>query len=245
MKNVAIVVNTGMVEKNLEMLTFKGASGITPLGMSYTGTSGLTDTQAATVLRVYEDPINRLQFNLGFSFPTGSNHNTFTLLGPTGTYSTTRAFYAMQPGTGTFDFLPGLVYAGALNNWSWGLSYRGRFPLAANPEGYLYGDLHEMSGWGGYTWIPGVTTTFRICGSAQGQIRGFDPMIVGKAQGANPNFYGGQRVETFGGVTISGRFIGFDAATLALEAGLPLYQNLNGPQMSKNWQAGMALRFKI
>jgi len=26
---------------------------------------------------------------------------------------------------------------------------------------------------------------------------------------------------------------------------LPVYQNLNGPQIMKNWQAGMSLRFKI
>jgi hypothetical protein len=245
MKDVAIVVNTGMIEKNLDMLTFKGASGVIPLGMSYTGTDGMTDTQVAAVARVYEDPIHRLQVNLGFSFPTGSNHNTFTLLQPTGIYATSRAFYAMQPGTGTFDFLPGAVFAGAWNNWSWGVSYRGRIPLAANPEGYLYGDLHVLSGWGGYTWTPGITTTFRISGSTQGQIRGFDPLIIGKAPAANPNYYGGQRVETFAGMTLNGGFIGYDFVTLAIEAGLPVYQNLNGPQLSKNWQAGAALRFKI
>jgi hypothetical protein len=202
------------------------------------------------------------------SFPTGGDHNTFTLLQADGTYLTSRAFYAMQLGTGTFDVMPGVVYAGKLEKWSWGLSYRGRFPLTVNSQslegnpvqaakdllaagiafdqqGYRYGDLHEFCGWGGYTWIPGLTTTFRVNASLQGPIRGFDPNIRGKAQAANPNFYGGQRVELFGGATISGKFIGLDDMTVALEAGIPVYQNLNGPQLSKNWQAGMALRWKI
>ncbi|BDV36073.1 alpha-amylase [Methylocystis iwaonis] len=244
-KVLSIVVATGMTEKNLSFLTFKGLSGITPLGMSYTGTDSISDTTASAIWRVYEDPINRVQVNVGMSFPTGSNHNTFTLLQPNGTYATTRAFYAMQIGTGTFDAMPGVVYAGQLNNWSWGLSYRGRFPLAANPEGYRWGDLHEFTGWGGYSWIPGVTTTFRVTGSLEGPIRGFDWNIAGKAQAANPKFYGGQRVELFGGATISGKLVGYENVLLAIEAGLPVYQNLNGPQLSKAWQAGLALRFKI
>ena len=107
------------------------------------------------------------------------------------------------------------------------LSYRGRFPLAANPEGYLYGDLHEFNGWAGYSWIKGLTTTFRVNATTQGEIRGLDPMIRGKAQAANPNFYGGQRVELWGGATISGGLIGQDALTIALEAGIP---GLSEPQ---------------
>ncbi len=244
-KDISVFVATGMTEKNLNFLTFRGTSGIIPLGPSETGTDSLSDTTAAAIWRVYEDPIHRIQVNIGMSFPTGSNHTTFTLLQPNGTYATTRAFYAMQIGTGTFDAMPGLVYAGHLDKWSWGLSYRGRFPLAANPEGYRWGDLHELTGWAGYSWMPGLTTTFRATGSLEGHIRGFDYNIAGKAQAQNPNFYGGERIELFGGATISGKFVGWENVTLAVEAGLPVYQNLNGPQLSKAWQAGMALRFKI
>jgi hypothetical protein len=244
-KDIAVVVTAGMIEKNLDFLTFKGASGITRLGPSYTGTDSLSDFTGSAIYRVYEDSMHRIQLNLGMSFPTGSNHSAFTLLQPTGVYLTSRAFYSMQLGAGTFDVMPGVVYAGHLGQWSWGASYRGRFPLAANPEGYLYGDLHEFNGWGGYSWIPGVTTTLRVAGSIQGPIRGYDPNIVGKAPAANPNLYGGERVELFGGATISGKLVGLDDATLAIEAGAPVYQNLNGPQLSKNWQAGMALRVKI
>lgn len=65
------------------------------------------------------------------------------------------------------------------------------------------------------------------------------------APAANPNFYGGERVELFGGASINGKFIGFENATIAIEAGLPVYQNRNGPQIMKNWQAGVTLRLKV
>ncbi|PPD44808.1 MAG: alpha-amylase [Methylocystis sp.] len=246
MKDVAVVVTAGMAERNLEMLTFQGLGrNANRLGRSYTGTTGFGDMTVSGIYRIYQDEIHRIQVNLGMSFPTGSNEQTFTLLQPNGTYATSRAFYALQPGSNTYDIMPGIVYAGFLGQWSWGASYRGRFPLAANPQGYRWGDYHEFNGWGGYTWTPGLTTTFRVAGSTLGHIRGFDNEIRGRAPAANPNFYGGERVELFGGATISGKFIGYENASVAIEAGLPVYQNLNGPQIMKNWQAGMSLRLKI
>ncbi len=245
-KDFAMVLTAGMIEKNLNALTYKGTSGILPLGRSLPGTTSLIDFTLSGVYRLYQDDVHRIQVAFGFSFPTGSSTATFSnFLLPDGTRRNIRAFYGMQPGTGTFDILPCIVYAGYLGPWSWGVSYRGRFPLGPNPQGYLWGDLHEINGWGGYTWTPGLTTTFRVSGSMQDPIRGFDPEIRGPAVPANPVFYGGQRVELFGGATISGKLIGYENVTVAVEAGLPVYQNLNGPQIMKNWQAGMSLRWKI
>src|SRR5208283_2794914 len=38
--------------------------------------------------------------------------------------------------------------------------------------------------------------------------------------------------------------IGYPGFSIGLEAGVPVYQNLNGPQLSRVWQAGMALRWR-
>lgn len=245
-KDFNIVFNAGMVEKSLDALVFQGARGIKPLTRNYPGIENLSDFALSGVYRIYQDDIHRVQVSLGFSLPTGTNTGTFNnWVQPNGSVLNIRGFYGMQTGTGTFDVMPGVVYAGYLGPLSWGASYRARFPLGPNRQGYLWGDLHELSGWGGYTWMPGLTTTFRASASLQGPIRGWDPAINGAAVPANPLFYGGQRVELYGGGTISGKFIGYENWTLGAEVGLPVYQNLNGPQIMKNWQASVQLKVKI
>jgi len=47
------------------------------------------------------------------------------------------------------------------------------------------------------------------------------------------------------GADIDGNLFGFPDFSIGIEAGVPVYQNLDGPQIAKNWQAGMALRWKI
>lgn len=241
-----MILDTGWIEKNLHALVFKGTAGTTAFGDNYPRTSSIVDTILTGVYRVYQDDIHRIQLSLGFSFPTGVNDATFNdFILPNGTRRDVRGFYGMQLGTGTFDILPGVVYAGYLGPWSWGLSYRGRLALDYNPQGYHWGNLHEFNGWSGYTWIPGLTTTFRVSGSTQNPISGFDPKINGPAVPATPFFYGGQRVELFGGGSISGKLIGVENATILVEAGAPVYQNLSGPQLKKNWQAAARVAFKF
>lgn len=243
--DLTLALSVGTVRKDLDAITFAGQSGATRLGESSTATSGVTDFETAAVYRVYNADGHRFLVTIGSTLPTASNTSTFTLLQPDGRYASPRAFYAMQPGTGTFDLLPGATYAGGVDNWSWGVSYRIRAPLAANPQGWRFGALHEFHGWVGYTVTPGLTTTWRVTGAARGPLRGFDPEIRGRAQSANPHFYGGQRVELFFGATIGGSLVGYDPASLAFEAGVPIYQNLNGPQISRNWNVSVALRHKI
>ena len=244
-KDISIILSTGLIEKHIDLMTFNGTSGIIPRGMSNPGTESLQDSQLAGIWRVYQDPIHRIQLNLGMSFPTGSDHNLTTPLQPNGTWATGRGFYGMQTGTGTFDVLPGILYGGNLGPWNWGLSYRARLPLGVNPEGYMWGNYQEANGWIGYSWLPGFATTFRVSGSIQDHIVGADPLIVAKIQAADPNFYGGERVELFGGASLDGKLVGVPGVSLLVEGGIPVYQNLNGPQLAKAWQATTALRWKV
>ncbi len=245
-KNLSVVLTTGLVEKHSDLLSFYGASNLIPRGMSFPGTDSLQDSSASLIWRAYEDGINRVKINLGLTLPTGSNHNLGgALLQTEGNYSIARAFYGMQSGTGTFDVLPGILYAGKIAPWSWGLSYRARLPVGLNKEGYMWGNYQEVNAWGGYTWFPGFTTSVRGSFNIQSPIVGADHMMLGKLQSANPNFYGGKRIEIFAGADIDGKLFGAPGFTIGVEAGVPLYQNLNGPQLSKNWQAGMALRWRV
>ncbi|QGM46294.1 outer membrane protein [Methylocystis heyeri] len=251
MKDWSVVLTAGTIQRLSYLNVFGtgpgfGAGNIIQRGTSNPGTDTIADVSASLVWRAYEDPIHRVKVNLGMAFPTGSNHNIGgAVMQTTGTYAINEAFYGMQPGTGTFDVLPGILYGGHLDAWSWGLSYRARLGLGMNPEGYRWGNYQEFNGWFGYTWIPGVTTTFRTNFNIQSQISGADWWLFGKLPSANPLWYGGKRIEVYGGIDIDGKLFGLPGLSVGFEGGVPVYQNLNGPQLAKNWMAGMALRWRV
>lgn len=236
--NIAIMAT--YLSKSMTMTTFLGTSGTNVLGQSTSATEGFGDTSVASTIRLYQDGMHHLHLNAGLSLPTGSNTETVTMLSPMKTFMTSRASYGMQLGTGTVDVLPGLTYTGHLAQWNWGAAYRGRIAMNDNAEGYNYGPQHELDGWGGYAVIPGVTLTGRTVWSIQGRIHGADSRISGVMQGTNPAFYGGTRVDMLGGVALSGAPIGYNNVHLALEGGAPITQDLNGPQLGRNWQFNLA-----
>jgi hypothetical protein len=227
--------------KWMRMTTFAGMNGSKVLGTSNAQTSGFGDTSIGGLGRIYQDQINHMHLTLGLSLPTGSTTETVRMLSPSGTFMKMRASYGMQLGTGTYDLLPGITYTGQSHAWSWGAAYRGRFALGDNSHGYHYGALNELAGWGGYSVLPGITTTIEIDGSIQGRIHGADPDITGLMQGTNPAFYGGKQLSLLGGLEISGMHLGLKGTQLAITAGGPIYQNLNGPQLGRSWQVGVNL----
>jgi hypothetical protein len=236
-----LMVMGSHVRKEMEMLTFQGRSGTTVLGTSSAATEGLGDAAVVGLFRLHQDPVHKLHMNLGLSLPLGSTTERVRMLTSSGAMMEMRASYGMQLGTGTVDALPGLTYTGTSGPLSWGLAYRGRLPLETSDEGWKFGNLHEATGWLGYTLTPGITATGRIAASTQDSIKGIDPVIQGGMQALDPDNYGGERVELFGGVELHGMPLGLGATRLAIEAGAPVYQNLNGPQLGRDWMATLTL----
>ena len=247
--SINVMAMTGYVEKSMSMITYASPmmspSNLTKfLGTSSGTTEGLSDTMVGASYKLYQDATSRVIIGLNLSLPTGSQTRQITMLSPMNMFITMRAPYGMQIGSGTVDLLPSIAYTGHLGLWSWGLGYRGRFALDNNSEGYRFGDLHELHGWGGYIVLPGVTTTLHVVGSTQDHIHGSDPVIAAMtmSQNMNPDYYGGQRVTLLGGIELSGAPWGYGKSALALEAGGPIYQNLDGPQLGQAWQVSLSGR---
>jgi hypothetical protein len=232
---INVMVMGGYSEKDMTMTTYNGA-GTSAVGTRTYTTEGVSDTTVSGLFRLYDDGINHVHLNFGVSLPTGDITKEMVMLSPMGTSMTMRASYGMQLGTGTVDLMPGLTYTGNKHFWSWGAAYRGRFALDDNNEGYHWGDRHMLTGWVGYTLFPGITATARAAGTVQDKIQGNDPQIFGRMQGANPAWYGGEVVNMFGGIEVAGHEFGLGHTRFAIEAGAPVYQNLNGPQMGQDWQ---------
>lgn len=227
---ITLMAMLPIIEKDMDHNTYHMMSGAY-LGSFNTSTSGLGDIKFSSLIGLYDDGQTRIHLNTGISVPSGSTTETGRVLRPDNTYATIRLPYAMQLGHGTWDFLPGITMQTRWGDLSAGAQYMARFALDENDEGYNWGDKHELTAWLAYQWAPWVSTSIRIKATTEDEIEGFDPLISAPVQTADPDNYGGEKVELFGGVNFmvpSGYLKGH---RFALEVGAPVYQDLNGPQM--------------
>jgi hypothetical protein len=229
-----------LVDKHMDLFTYAGPTGTKRLGTFSTGSQGIGDVSLSALIGLYDQKTalggQHVNLMLSLSAPTGSITESGRILTPMGTRPLVRLPYAMQLGSGTWDFLPGITYTARSGNLSFGGQYRGWVRLEdENDEGYSLGDLHQVTGWAQYEWAPWVSNSIRLAYQTQDSIHGIDPKIVGPVQTANPDFYGGDRLDLLFGFNLIGQRGVVCGHRLAAEFGVPVYQNLNGPQMETDW----------
>lgn len=141
----------------------------------HTGIAGHTtgvigDTVIAPLIRLYDAPGHRVHMGLGISAPTGKSDLEFR-----------RVFkidggivhFHMQPGSGTWDFVPSLTYTGDYNRWSWGAQANGVKRLESrNDSGYRLGDRFQATTWAGFDLTHWLTATVRGVFTVQDRING-------------------------------------------------------------------------
>lgn len=223
-------------DKEMDHITFQGGAGTNVLGNFTTNSKGFGDTKVSGLFRLYQNSMHHIHLNAGLSLPTGSIDETDTVLAPNGMTPTLRLPYAMQLGTGTFDLLPGITYYGRHNDWTWGAQYNAEIRLEnENSEGYAWGDKHSFTTWGAYGWSKNFSTSLRINASTQNSINGIDPNIVAPVQTANPDNFGGDVIDLGIGANYSFTSGALKGNRLAVEALMPIYRDLNGPQMETDF----------
>ena len=224
------------IEKEMDAITYQGMAGTTRLGTNTMRTSGWGDARIMSSFRLLQDDTAHAQLNMGLSLPTGSITKRGTMLTPMGTRMTGRLAYGMQLGSGTFDLLPSATYTNRHGNIGWGAQYTGTIRLGENDEGYALGDMHQTSGWVSYQPAPWVSLATRVTGRTQGSIDGLDPNIMGPAQGANPDNYGGETVELSFGVNFVGQIGAIFGHRIAADFIVPVHSDPNGLQMEADWR---------
>ena len=218
------------MNKSMDHTTYMGGAGTNIRGTFNTKSSGLSDTKITGMFRLLNNGIHKVHLNAGISLPTGDTDETDSILTPMGMTPTVTLPYAMQLGSGTFDLMPGITYSARLNQLNWGAQYMGTIHTGDN-DGYSWGDKHEITSWLSYQWQPWISTSARIAYKHEQQIDGMDSRIVGPVQTANPDNYGGDTVIMHFGFNLAGQTGFLRGHRLAFEAGIPLHQDLNGPQM--------------
>lgn len=232
--NITLMAMLPIIEKDMDHLTFHMMTG-NLIGGFTTKTDGIGDMKFSSLIGLYDNGRTKVHLNAGFSAPTGSITERGNVLTPMNTTANLRLPYAMQLGTGTFDLLPGITIQSRSGDFSYGAQYMARFHLGTNDEGYSRGDKHELTAWIAYQWAPWISTSLRVKGTTEDQIDGIDSQIAAPVQTADPDNYGGERIDLYGGVNFIVPDGPLKGHRFALEAGAPVYQDLNGPQMETDF----------
>jgi hypothetical protein len=209
-------------------------------GAFTTESSGLGALKATALITVLERGEQKMHLHVGVGLPTGSIDERGTT--PMGVV---RLPYPMQPGSGTYDLYPGVTYLGNAHALNWGGQLLGTVRLGENDNGYTLGDRLSGSVWGGVQWGRALSSSLRLSAESWGNIDGADPELSpGMVPTADPSRRGGTRTE----VGLGGAFLGQTGSLaghrLAVEYSLPLYEDLDGPQLgidgrlTVGWQMG-------
>ncbi|MCG8443088.1 MAG: transporter [Caulobacterales bacterium] len=239
---VTLMAMVPYVVKEMDHVTFQGAAGTTRLGEFTTKSSGLGDVKLSALAQIAGDETSRLVVQGGFSLPTGSIEEEDEVLTPMNARPTLRLPYAMQLGSGTVDPMASVTYA-RTGRVGWGAQASAVVRVAENGEDYALGDEYRATAWGSFAFSPAASVSARVAAQSIGEIEGGDAAITAPVQTANPEFYGGERVDIALGVNLIGRSGPVAGHRLALEAAVPVHQDLNGPQMETDWVATLGWQY--
>ncbi len=222
------------MEKSMDHITFQGGSGTTRLGTFKTTSSGIGDTKISSMFRISQNSTHKIHLNAGISLPTGDTDKRDTILAPGGARNNVVLPYSMQLGSGTFDLLPGITYSGKIDKISWGGQYIGTFRIGDH-KGYSLGDIHEATSWLSYQPQPSISVSTRLAYKNEGKIDGIDGRISLPVQTADPDKYGGDTINLYFGLNLAGQKGVLRGHRFTLEVGIPIHQDLNGPQMETDY----------
>lgn len=194
-------------------------------------TAGFGDVSITALYSILHSYHHTVLLSGGLSIPTGSIQKTGNA---SSMYPNIRYPYMMQVGSGTWDVMPGLTY-----------TYKGGYLTASsqllstirtgyNSVGYKLGNQTVFNNWVAYQFKGWFSSSVRLEAMHVGTMNGHDPELYTYSEpSANAANYGGTNVTlNFG---LNTYFL--KRNKIALEVGVPLYQNLVGIQPSQYYNA--------
>ncbi len=211
---------------------------ITRTGIKFrTVSEGIGDLELSGLYTFFrrEFDRHRLILTAGLSVPTGSIDEKDFLANPG--LGKLKLPYPMQLGSGTVDLLPGITYLGQLEDWAWTVEASGTIRLGRNNNSYTLGDRLHVSGSGNWRATDWLSPSVRLDGQIWGNIDGADPDLnPALVPTADPNRRGGARADVLFGLDFYISEGILQGNRFAIQGGLPIYQNLDGPQLETDWQ---------
>ncbi|MEE9367323.1 MAG: transporter [Pontiella sp.] len=210
--------------------------GVNPMTVA---SEGFGDLILNGTYRAWGTTVHQLLINLGIGLPTGSIDEENS--------AGNRMPYPMQLGSGSYALIPGITYTGLANGWGWGAQGNATVQLDENKHDYRLGEKYTLSGWALRDLCKASAISLRLKGTRQENVCGVDTGLIPSAAMsplADPNLRAGTRLDLLAGIDYrpSGKA---DGLRLALEGGVPIYQELNGPQLKTDWMITGGLQFQF
>jgi len=198
-----------------------------------TNSSGLTDARVSALYNFSNSTNQRIIGSLGINLPTGTIRATgTTMLG-----DNQRLPYDMQTGTGSFGICPDITYAQKYASFYWGANAGADIKLNYNSLGYRTGNLYHATAWAGYQFLACLSATLRAEEVHVNSISGSDAAVAIPVYQENDpttrtSNYGGTTTNVYAGLNFHIMKPVLEHFRVLAEFGMPVYQNLNGTQMS-------------
>lgn len=199
-------------------------------------TSGWGDTVLSALVELWAHEDRMLIGEIGFGLPTAEVEEKMN-----GMFQP----YGMQLGNGVWDFRPALTYVAQTESLSYGAQLKARINLEnENDAGFLFGNEYE-----GSLWIARPLSTIwslsgRLTYSTQDSIDGH---YNGPHAHSAPNHFqqndGGDRSEVGLGMNFrvpEGKLTGH---RLAAEVLVPIHEDVNGVQLSRDYSFSLGWQF--
>ena len=182
---------------------------------------GWGDLSLSGIYKLHEANQRRVQLELGVSAPTGEFDSHA---------------YPMQPTSGTWDLIAGATWLWQSDHYTGGAQVRLRVPIDENTYGYSVGEEVVGTTWVARRLTDWASVSARLTVEWQDSISGSDERIgaimAPPMEAAN---HGGTWVEGGIGLNLLATSGPLKGHRLAVEALLPIHQDLNGPQLKRDW----------
>ena len=205
----------------------------TAMGGSFsTESSGIGDISISALYNFYRNNNSSMHWQFGLSIPTGSIEKK----DDTPMANNSLLPYPMQIGSGTFDFKPGVTYLTQNEFISFGTQLSSTIRLTDNDNDYRKSDIYKNTTWLGYRltdWLsPQVSLTLSRWSDYMGSDSRYDMALNSDmVHTIDPDLKGGTRADIGLGLNLKGPNGPLHDLRLAVNYDLPVYQNLDGPQM--------------
>lgn len=200
--------------------------------------SGIGDLELRGLYSLYAAPSlrHRVLVTFGVGIPTGSINQRDA--------EGARLEYPMQPGSGTFSLLPGLMYLGQIMPWSWGAEALSTARLGRNQHDYRMGNRYDTRVWVARRLTTLVSVSGSAVGESLGNIRGSDVSLDPLDEPTkDPSRQGGTRVDALLGIIIHPAQGIFKGQQFLVEGDAPFIQSLDGPQLKRRYMVHAALQW--